>query len=292
MLIYQHSANASVVKIEPTVGFGKTNLSLNVGSDFYYQPNIPSYFYFGASYDDYGIGIKIPDGSGSKNDQARGNSSYQDFHFDYYKKQFSTDLYFQNYKGFYYTPRESAGSYYYKNPDLSLQHIGGDVYYTFSNNSYSLSTLMGKSRHQNESGGSWVASFGHHYNSLNSPSEFIPPSLINKYRGLNSLSKITSQHTTATIGWGHNWLGEKWYGGLMFLTGGGPQHITINYFGTTDDKLEWAVEVITKGGFGYQNGNFRTGVGITIQQNDVEVNKESKLQFGGADSLFYLTYIY
>jgi hypothetical protein len=126
-----------------------------------YSPNPGAGGYYGVGIYWNGLGISfvddIPDLQSDEN--LYGKSEFENFTMFYYARQWSFDLFYQRFQGFYISNPEKFGMREGDpetiRPDLTLTSLGINAYYQFSGD-YSLIAAFNQTERQLRSGGSFL----------------------------------------------------------------------------------------------------------------------------------------
>ncbi len=133
----------------------------------------------------------------SRDNEIKGKTSYQDYQLNLYSRKITTDMFFQNYSGFYIKNSKSYASYSNTQPydirtDVKAVNMGASTYYIVNNKRFTYRNSFTFVERQKKSAGSILLGVYYSYfDAKGSPSLVTYPFKIN----FDSLSFIRRGHT-------------------------------------------------------------------------------------------------
>lgn len=282
------------IEVEPRMGLGTSTLTLSVtdpssGSNaFQYRPNVSSFYAVGFSTENLNLNLKLPSSRSDDTEaKKRGNTEATDFQFSFFKNQWSHDLFFQRYRGFY-IDGDKDHPQPFVNEDLRLDHHGYQATFTF-NPIFRMGMMINQQVLQLKSGGSWLLIGGLSHHHLRTDRSLVP-----SYYSLTTspdTAKIREDETLSVKfggGYGYNWLFKKsWFmGGAMSLLNGfhrADYKTTSESSSHTYSAMQWDVRL----GVGYHGERLLYGLSSISNQTRLEVGSAQMI----SESQNFLLYL-
>lgn len=279
LFIFLFCANTTLAatEISPILGVGADTFTFNIeelGSllgtpiqKLEYEPNIPGLTRIGVSA--YGFGASYSTHADVKTlDPSKGISDFFDVQLGYHNYQWGTDLFVQNYTGFYlkntsayYVGTPPYSPYYELFPNIKWNHYGLMGRWAMDNQGFLVSALTSQSEQIKKTAGSYYLVGGYRYHSLETDVSMIPTSLQGINPEMDNLRKLKANSINFGVGAGKYWVSDSHFfiGGLFDLLG---TYAVYNYENTTGptENSYGTLSYNFKLGFGYSGEKFRSGI--------------------------------
>lgn len=262
------------LSIKPYVYKNFTSISHEVGNDeVMYMPNNPVSIGIGVTYKQYSLSGGY--GFGFMRDKNMGKTKSLDFQYHYYGRKFVFDVFFQNYKGFYYED-EKKDEVYHIFPDIKLVQYGLFGLYVFNGKKFSYQAAFNQTERQVKSAGSFQIGGGLYYNHLRSDTLF----------SLDG-GKLKNYQISLSGGYAYTWVIKKNYFVSMSVSVGinfGDR--SLKSFGR---KLEVSPSVFPRVSMGYNGSNWSVGLSFLANRIYASHTKDLKMSFNtGSFQLYYV----
>lgn len=145
-------------------GFVGTDFMLLSAQNKIYSPNTPLLVGVGFSMKNTVFNARVNYGIVPLNGKEYGKSKVTDLQIHNYRKNFIVDLFFQNYKGFYYSDKNREHIELY--PQLQLIQVGAETSYLFNGQHFSARAAFEASEQQLKTAGSFVVGASSYYYKL------------------------------------------------------------------------------------------------------------------------------
>jgi hypothetical protein len=209
--------------------------------------------------------VRIP---GTYKDETKyGKTKYTDLQLAMYRNKFGGNIYYKKYSGFYMAKPNNIFSEWEPSAphplrgDIELTNIGGEAYYVFNDQKYSISAACKLTEIQKKNAGTSLVIYNVSYLGLNADSSLIPS---NQHAYYNTLSEITGGDfffTNLLYGYSYFFVLKKYFYITPFLFAG-PGYVEKNY--KTDAGRLKTKDMMFQGNFrlraGYNGNNFLAGL--------------------------------
>jgi hypothetical protein len=214
-----------------------------------YSPNNPTRLGIGFSLKNTVINLSYSFGLFTENDKDYGKTKSADFQIHNYGRRFITDLFYQDYKGFYNEEGKTVTTY----PDTSVQLIGGEWTYVYNHRQFSAKAAFEQTEKQLQSAGSFLLGGGAYYYKLRLEDALD-----------TDTKRIKNFQLGVNAGYGYTWvINEHW-----LMSGIGTAGITVgNETNLLEDgKVKLYPSVFARGSAGYHKNDW--GVSLTFFVNN------------------------
>lgn len=228
-----------------------------------YLPNISPVLGCSASYK--GLGISFNKGLSfiRRDDSFYGKTDYTDLQMNYFWKKLALDLYYQNYKGYYFQFPEtfglSRGDPITKRGDLSSRLIGFNFSYFFSD-TFSMAAAFQQSEKQPISGGSPLVMVSYRNYIFNSDYSLIVPSEELIYEKYSGLRKGAINAGMISVGYAHTLTSHNFYITPVVCFGLGYNYVDYGVSTGNVKTDNSCMKIIYKMAMGYNGNNFFMGL--------------------------------
>jgi hypothetical protein len=249
------------------------DFQLDVGSrdgsgQLQYRPNLSSVTGVSVGFMGMiGVGFGFRQPVSQEEIDRKGETFYDDWRFALALDQFSFDLNYQSYRGFYLKNSEgvdSGGADYYQNADLKAERLAAEFKYILWPENYSPSLLTDQVYRQSESGGSFIFGASLLHNRVSGPEAWVPTEKQAEFGGESGLSEATFLSLLGKAGYGYNLIWRDFYVGAQALLGLGV-HLTSykggNFSESRQDPAYKGEGIV---GFGYNGESFLAGVNYSM----------------------------
>lgn len=205
-------------------------------------------------------GLNIP--QSDEDIQSKGKSTYSDFQIQLYHGHFGLDLYDQEYKGFYHsTIQTSEGGDQFKLPDMTMSKVGGNLYYVFSPQDYSINASYSQTERQTKSGYSFIVmATVNEIEFANGGEPVLFDGLRERFGENSELSGATMKTYGASLGIGVTKVLSSWYYSAQLLAGLAKQDFTATGIANTSTQNLTANLLNMRISAGYNGKTFFAGV--------------------------------
>ena len=227
-----------------------------------YKPNSKMKVGVAASYKGLGLSAKQTLKNDKQQNIARGETKSTDYSLNLYFQKIALDLFYQDYHGFYIQNFMDQSGNYVTTPNAVGKNIGGQIYYLFSSDQYSMASAFDQTQREDDSGGSWIASTFFNSSSIDTGST----AFINGNQTVlqqNGYKPLSAHFNTAglALGYGYSWrFWSGWFCSLQMMLGGGYQERKITDAITESKENGPAVKSTFHLGFGYSTNSYSTGL--------------------------------
>lgn len=200
-----------------------------------YVPNVPFDLGCEAAWGDLGfsLGFSLP---GVLADDKKGDSTFYDAQFYYFKGRHGMDLITQNYQGFY-IPRLSyrdADDNFRQEPDLATAAASINYHYTFKAD-FPYSAIFNQKARVRKSDGSWLLLVSVNDFSIKNTGSLIQPEKIADFQDLPGLSGVRVSGVGVSAGYAHTFIAGDYY---LTLVGSAGTSMQQQSFDTDDGTLD------------------------------------------------------
>jgi hypothetical protein len=236
------------------------------GAPLTFKPNYPTKTFLSFGYGIYGVSVSLANPIAEDRSRLYGDSKATDFQFRFYLEKISIEAAYQSYQGYYIDNTEVVDPAWNGSlprrlyPDLTTQHVGLNLNYIFSPDSYSQAAVFNHSEIQTESGGSWIvgASFSAHQ--LNNPTPMIPQELSSSYGEFGKVKGMDLNSLSLYGGGGYNLVFfENLYFTFQSFLGLSTQSTAYTKTDSSAQDSSSGTKFNTKLGFGYNSEKFIIG---------------------------------
>ncbi len=184
-LYYKTFSNALTIRIYTVKDYaGFSFPSANKKSNLTYRSNATLNLGTGITYKNLSANLSAGFGFLNKGIEKRGKTTALDFQFHVFLQNWTSDLLFLHYKGFYAAPGNYPlafpGSYYYR-PDISLSLTGLTAYRVQNSGKFSYRSAFYQNEWIRKSSGTLLYGGGAYYESINSNDSNLIPSKVAKF---------------------------------------------------------------------------------------------------------------
>lgn len=222
-----------------------------------YAPNSWGSIGIGGSYKwlDLSIGLLS---YGKLNENQYGTTHRIDLQSHIYSRKYITDLFLQNYIGFYSTNKEvvATGEKAYIRKDIGMTHIGLNFLRIIDYKHYSTKAAFSSTEIQKKKAGTWAV--GAKFNTFNifSDSSLLSPKIDSLYQHDFKLKQFTSLLIGFMGGYMQNWLYKNWVFNATIMAGlaNQLQYKELSYeFGKFYPHSTTGIIINARLGAGYNN---------------------------------------
>lgn len=185
-----------------------------------YSPNIWGSFGIGGSYKwmDLSVGLFS---YGKLDENQYGKTQRIDIQSHIYLRKYITDLFLQNYIGFYSTNKEviKPNSKAFIRSDIGLTQAGLNFVRIINYNQYSTKAAYSLTEIQKKKAGSWAVGAKFNIFNINSDSSLLSPNIDSLYQNDFKIKQFTSVLMGVFGGYMQNWLYKKWVFNATIMAG-------------------------------------------------------------------------
>lgn len=266
----------------PQLGFDLNPSSELSGSELKFRPNSPTKTFLSLAYDWAGVSVGAVNPVSIELENEKGETKAQDYQFRFYFEQFSIEVFYQIYSGYYLENTSDvlpAGSQtgYLKYPDLETKNFGISATWVIDPKSYSTAAAFDQSVQQTGSGGTWLLNLAISQNGFsNSNKTLIPTALTGKY---GEFENVTSGRMT-NFGLGGGGAYTQTFYEKFYLSGMFVLDLAYNYLlyeKSNQDMSETSLGTVShlKIGTGYNGDKFISGLSLAGDVNQFNIEKVS-----------------
>jgi len=268
----------------PGVIFNVTSRQ-KAGENFNWKPSIPGSIgaairikkiYVSASF-------RVP--ASDAHTKKYGNTTYQDYYFNFQGRIVAWTLFLRDYKGFYlndyqkFYPDWQADSLGY--PQSKKLHViegGLNLGFNFNKN-FSLNAAFAQSERQKKSAGSFLMTVSERYQRIETDSNIVPLNQAANYPSLNRLVAGDFLTTIISLGCGYQIVMGKFHFTPVVLLGSGVQFQNYSQLGSDKDKFWINIPSYAnaRAQFGYNGDNFFANIIYSAEFNSIPI-KESRVR--------------
>jgi len=234
-----------------------------------YKPNFPGEFLLSASYSIFSVTAST---TGSENENQPkenfGKTSGQDIQLRFFGSQWTPELTYQRYRGYYLDnmeeidPSWDSSQPHELRPNMTMSHIGLSFFYNHNPSDFSLGVLSSSTR-QKKTSGSWLSIFSLNYHELSDDLPFVPAIASSNYGDFQDVSKIKILHFSFTPGAAGALVWKNWFLGGMFGLGLGVNQVTTNAE-DAKPRVGAGARVFARAGLGYHGDIFMSGIAFFV----------------------------
>ncbi len=228
-----------------------------------YRPNTPVGIGLGIQYKDFSLSGGMT--FSAFRDKKRGKTKSMDFQYHYYGKKLIGDIFFQRYKGFYYSEKKKEGEIIHLHPDIRLVQYGLNGQYIFNNKKFSYRAAFNQHEKQLKSAGSFQLGGGMYYNRISGDSTLI----------VNDANDLSGYQINISGGYAYTWVIKRQFFASIGVTVGisvGAEHVK-DFF----KSVEVSPSTYPRVSLGYNGGSWSVGVNAVFNKIGVMHAKDKQL---------------
>lgn len=250
-----------------------------------YKPHAPSRTFLSLAYDWMSASISAVNPLASDQDLLYGESKATDYLFRFYFERWTTEFFYQRYKGYYIDNTQDVIPNWSKSqprrlyPDLTTEHVGFSTTYIFSPETYSMAASFDQSVIQKESGGSWLLNVSGSDHRIRNSSALIPSELTASYGEFGNVQSGRMFTASLGAGFGYNFIFlERGYLAASLIVNAGLQNLKYQKIdGSELSEQRSSTQAHIKAGIGYNADQFLAGFSLAndtagYQIENVEMN--------------------
>lgn len=258
-----------------------------------YVPNMATKGFVSASYDWFGFTISSYNALDSGEAFRKGKSSGQDWQFRFNFDEFSFEVFYQNYLGYYIEntsdfQSQPEGMPFLQNSSLRAEHIGWNFLWNLNPKDFSISAATDQHSIQTESGWSWLAGVSFHAARFSTAEGLIPSVVLGSYGDVESVRSARLYSLLAGAGAGGTWVPfDDFFVSGALLVYFGPEFQRVEQTtGDTSQTLS-TFKNHAKVSLGYSGKSWMSGITAHTDSSSYQITN-AKVVLGLTESIIFV----
>jgi Domain of unknown function (DUF4421) len=240
----------------------------------------------GLAYKGTGASFSYGGGSTEESERLRGKSTSLDYSLSIYWKQLGVDIFFQQYRGFYIEGTDGVITPSVSMPGASAAHYGGQLYYVYSPERYTMSSAFDQGLRQTRSGGSFLMSTYLQAFGVSTGNQVIGD--INRIGGVFQPQNVVSYNLGIAGGYGYSFRYGSFYLSGQLLVGYGLQTKKFELASGNSESNGFGSKITFHFGLGWNWG--RNSLGVALLSDAISVSAVNQVSTSSNNGRLFYTY--